>query len=142
MERTTGEDRYCRFFHAVDHFDAEFIERFVEERSDVVGFIAEDGDDALGVIHGFQIDAHTAELAVVVARNARGRGVGKALGDALLAALTEHGWTTVVAYSLSENRPFARLALSLGFHAAGRDGAVITWQRDLTAQPAGAVAAV
>ena len=138
MERTTSEDRYCRFFHAVDHFDPEFIGRFVEERSDAVGFIAADDHAALGVIHGFLIGERTAELAVVVARDARGRGIGRALGSALIEALDERGWTTLVAYSLAENRPFARLAKSLGFHAAARDGAVVTWQRDVAATPAGA----
>jgi len=32
LEDTSAEDRYCRFFHLVDHFDPDEAQRFVETR--------------------------------------------------------------------------------------------------------------
>ena len=55
LERTSPEDRSCRFFHAVDHFDQAEIRRFVELPPDAVGFIAEENGRALGVVHAFMV---------------------------------------------------------------------------------------
>jgi len=57
LERTTDEDRYCRFFHVVDHFDPAELHRYVEERSDTIGFIALDDGVPLGSVHAVAIDA-------------------------------------------------------------------------------------
>ncbi|HEY0614844.1 MAG TPA: hypothetical protein VGC96_09405, partial [Candidatus Elarobacter sp.] len=70
LETTTAEDRYCRFFHRVDHFDPEEIRRFVEARPDMLGAIALEGETPLGAAHAALLDGETAELAVVVARGA------------------------------------------------------------------------
>ena len=87
LERTSLEDRYCRFFHAVDHFDPAEISRFVELPPDAVGFIAEENGRALGVVHAFMVERDTAELAIIVAADARRRGVGFALTSRVITAL-------------------------------------------------------
>ena len=51
LERTSPEDRYCRFFHRVDHFDPEAVHRFVEDRDDMFGMIAEEDGSGLGAAH-------------------------------------------------------------------------------------------
>jgi len=51
LEDTSAEDRYCRFFHLVDHFDPDEAQRFVETRPDMIGVIAFDGDSPLGAAH-------------------------------------------------------------------------------------------
>ena len=46
LESTSAEDRYCRFFHLVDHFDPDEVHRFVETRPDMIGMIALGGGSA------------------------------------------------------------------------------------------------
>ncbi len=69
LETTSAEDRYCRFFHLVDHFDPEEVHRFVETRPDMIGVIAHDGDVPLGAAHAALLDDESAELAIVVSRD-------------------------------------------------------------------------
>jgi GNAT superfamily N-acetyltransferase len=138
LERTTEEDRYCRFFHAVDHFDPEFIERSVVERRDIHGFIAlDDVGRPLGAAHGIEIDETKAELAVIVARDARRRGVARALVRAVVDALRSAGVREMVGYALRENRPFAGLAPSVGMQPDPIDDPMVTtWRLDLTPRAA------
>jgi len=143
LERTTDEDRYCRFFHAVDHFAPEFIERYVERRPDMIGFIAEENGVPLGAAHGVRIDERTAELAIVVARDVRRRGVAKALMARLFDELANLGYTSAVGYSLRANVPFVHLAKSIGMRAGpADDGLVVTWRQSLTATTTSASSAV
>ena len=90
LEDTSEEDRYCRFFHAVDHFEPEFIEESVT-RPDAIGFIAFEGTEPLGTAHAIPIDDGTAELAIIVAKSGRRRGVRppRASGEQLLASLLQ-----------------------------------------------------
>ena len=72
LERTSPEDRYCRFFHHVDHFDPAEVHRFVEERADMFSAVParrRPGRGARAVV-----DDATAELGIVVAMDARGAG--------------------------------------------------------------------
>jgi acetyltransferase len=128
LERTTDEDRYCRFFHVVDHFDPAEVHRYVEECSDTIGFIALDDGVPLGSVHAVAIDARTAELAIVVAHDARKRGVGRALIEALTAEIRRRGTHRLIALSLSQNTAFAKLAKSTGFVIERSEGATLFWQ--------------
>ena len=60
-----------------------------------------------------------AELSVYLDRNARGRGIGKALYTALIDLLREQGIKTVYGCVTSPNEPSEALHRSLGFTAAG-----------------------
>jgi acetyltransferase len=133
LEATTAEDRYCRFFHRVDHFDTDEIRRFVEDRDDTLGEIAFDGNVPLGAAHAVLLDAETAELAIVVARGARHDGVGTALVDALIARLKARGVRRLVACALRENRAFEHLARHAGFVVDQADGAAWHWTLSLAA---------
>jgi RimJ/RimL family protein N-acetyltransferase len=127
LEDTSKEDRYCRFFHLVDHFDPEEVHRFVETRSDMIGMIAFEGDVPLGTAHAALLDDESAELAIVVARAARRRGVGTALIDALTARLRKLGFRRLIACALRENRPLEKLAKNTGFHVELADGPALRW---------------
>jgi GNAT superfamily N-acetyltransferase len=127
LDRTSEDDRYCRFFHVVNHFDLSDIAHFVDARADTFGLIAEDGPLALGVAHAFTVAPGSVELAIVVAGDARRRGVGRALLDRLIHVLVERRITTATALSLTENAPFALLARSVGMLAGEARGGVITW---------------
>jgi GNAT superfamily N-acetyltransferase len=127
LESTTAEDRFCRFFHRVDHFDAAEVHRFVETRPDIIGTIAFEGPVPLGAAHAVRIDETSWELAIVVARNARHLGAGAALLDALIARLKALGVRRLVAYSLRENRAFTHLAEHAGFQVDQAEGAAFHW---------------
>lgn len=127
LEATSAEDRYCRFFHMVDHFDPAEVQRYVEDRDDTVGVIAHEGDVPLGAAHAVTIDAESAELAIVVARDARHHGVATALLDALIARVRERGFRRLVACALRENHPFAHLAKHAGFAVEHVDGVALRW---------------
>jgi GNAT superfamily N-acetyltransferase len=140
LEDTSEEDRYCRFFHAVDHFEPEFIEDSVR-RSDAIGFIAFDGAEPLGTAHAIGIDAQTAELAVIVARNGRRRGVARALLTCVIERARERGFEMLIGYALRLNVPFTSLARSIGFSADPMsDGATVTWRLALQATRSPSVA--
>ena len=133
LETTTAEDRYCRFFHLVDHFDAEEVHRFVEDRADTIGVIAFDGTTPLGAAHAVLLDAEAAELAIVVSRGTRHAGVGTALLDALIERVKARGLRRLVACALRENSPFVHLARRAGFHVDENEGATQHWVLPLIA---------
>ena len=128
LARTSDDDRYYRFFRAVDHFDHADVARFVEPIPGVVGMIASDRTRGLGVANAF-ISGSTAEIALVVAADAQRQGVGRRLIGGILEELQARRVATVTAVSLWENLGFASLARSFGMvanHAPG-DGSVIHW---------------
>jgi RimJ/RimL family protein N-acetyltransferase len=133
LEATSAEDRYCRFFHAVDHFDPQEVHRYVETRADMIGMIALDDAVPLGAAHAVLLDAASAELAIVVARDARHHGVATALLDALIARLKELGFRRLIACALRENHPFAHLAKRAGFTVEHVDGVALRWVLPLSA---------
>jgi acetyltransferase len=127
LEGTSAEDRYCRFFHQIDHFDPAEVRRFVETRDDTLGVIAFDGAVPLGAAHAVEIDRDTAELAIVVSSGARHDGVGTALLEGLIARVKARGYTRLVACALRENHAFERLARHAGFVVDQADGAAWHW---------------
>jgi GNAT superfamily N-acetyltransferase len=128
LERTTAEDLYCRFFHVVDQAELSDVKPFVESRPDTIGFIAEDGSIPLGVAHAFlSPNRAEAEIAVVVARDARRCDVGHALLERLFDELRARKCRVVSAYSLSGNSAFSHLARSVGMRPTGPPSDVMTW---------------
>jgi GNAT superfamily N-acetyltransferase len=126
--RTTPEDLYCRFFHVVDHIEQCDVKPFVEPRADTIGFIAEDGTNPLGAAHAFfSPNLAEAEIAVVVARDARRCDVGHALLERLIDELRARKCRAVCAYSLSGNSAFSHLARSVGMRPTGPPSDVMTW---------------
>ncbi len=137
LERTSEEDRYCRFFHAVNHFELSDVRPFVEPCADMIGFIAEDGRTALGAAHAFYVAPPiaappsaalaSAEIAIVVASDARHLGVGRALLEHLIRVLRARHCTNVTAFSLNGNNAFSHLARSVGMVPIGPPAEMMTW---------------
>lgn len=127
LESTSDEDRYCRFFHVVKTFDPREIHRFVDAQPDVIGVIAENHLQKLGVAHGFLLGDGAAEIAVLVSANARRQGVGFALVTKLIDELRARGCNRITAYSLAENRAFANLARAAGMLPSSVAGGTVTW---------------
>jgi GNAT superfamily N-acetyltransferase len=127
LERTTPEDLYCRFFHVVDQSELANVKPFVEPSPDTIGFIAVDGTKALGAAHAFfSPNRAEAEIAIVVARDARRCDVGHALLQRLIDELRTRK-CRVSAYSLSGNSAFSHLARSVGMRPTGPPSDVMTW---------------
>jgi GNAT superfamily N-acetyltransferase len=133
LQRTSAEDRYCRFFHMVDHFDDVAVERYVETRADTIGLIAEKHGRPLGVAHAFFIAEGCAEIAIVVASDARHLGVGRLLFDRLIAALQQRRCMYVIGYALAQNGALSNLARSVGMLPVSSENGIVTW----TLSPAG-----
>ncbi len=128
LERTTPEDLYCRFFHVVDQAELDDVKPFVELRPDTIGFIAEYESKPLGVAHAFlSPNRAEAEIAIVVARDARRCDVGHALLERLIDELRARKCRVVSAYSLSGNSAFSHLARSVGMRPIGPPSDVMTW---------------
>lgn len=133
LEATSPEDRYCRFFHYINHFDDAELRRFVEHRPDMAAFIAEESHLPIGAAHGFLTDGQRAELGIIVAARER-RGVGTALMTQLITELRRRDARELVAFALVENAAFAQLARKVGMTASldVRSG-VVTWHLQLGA---------
>jgi GNAT superfamily N-acetyltransferase len=127
LQRTSAEDRCCRFFQAVDHFDDDAIDHYVKASPDAIGLIAEQHGRPLGVAHAFFIDEGRAEVAMVVANDARHLGVGRLLFGRLIGALQQRRCTSVIAYALAQNGAFSNLARSVGMQPGSSDGGIVTW---------------
>lgn len=137
LQRTSAEDRYCRFFHSVDTFDDNAIEQYVGTRSDTVGLIAEKNGLPLGAGHAFYIGEGQAEIALLVAHDAQRLGVGRRLLSGLVAALRQRECGSVVAYALAQNGAFSKLAAAAGMRPGASDGAVVPWTLSLAAETIG-----
>ena len=105
----------------------------MKARPDAIRLIAEQHGRPLGVAHAFFIDEGRAEIAMVVANDARHLGVGRLLFDRLIAALQQRRCTSVIAYALAQNGAFSNLARSVGMQPGRSDGGIVTW----TLSPAG-----
>jgi GNAT superfamily N-acetyltransferase len=128
--RTSDEDRYCRFFHAVAKTpDPAEIAHFTTRDASMTAFIALE-EKPLGVVHGFLIGDGSVEFSVLVARDARRRGVARALVLALLEELNDSECTELIAFSLAENLAFATLARSFNM-SRSVDGNFVTWKAPL-----------
>ncbi|MFT5222629.1 MAG: RimJ/RimL family protein N-acetyltransferase, partial [Glaciecola sp.] len=76
--------------------------------------IDDDGIAAVGRYASMPDAPDTAELALLVADDLHGSGLGKVLLAALAAAATEHGITTFVATALADNKPVQGLLTRFG----------------------------
>ena len=141
FERTSSEDRYCRFFHVKENFDDAELRRFVELDDRAVGFLAECGGVPVGMAHAWPDERGGAELGIIVARDQRRLGVGRDLVAAVLHALRERSVFELYAYALVENAAFDALARSVGMSRAHFDGGVVTYRLKLeNKNPSAAVA--
>ncbi len=97
----------------------------------------DDSPDSSGR-RGAPSTASSIATSVVVAADARLRGVAFRLVERLVETLRARGVRILVAFSLVENFGFEHLARRLGMtpsHAPG-DGGVVTWSLAITSAPA------
>jgi len=135
LQRTSAEDRFCRFFHTIDHFDDAAVARYVKASPDSIGFLAEAHARPVGVAHAFFSDEGCAEIALVVANDSRHRGVGRLLFERLIAALQQRRCKSIIAYALAQNGSFSNLARSFGMRPGPNETGIVTWTLSLAGIP-------
>ena len=76
-----------------------------------------------------------AHIAVAVADELHGLGIGTTLATLIVARARANGFTLLIGTTLWENRPARALLRGLGFRARGSDGNVIELELELGPQP-------
>jgi GNAT superfamily N-acetyltransferase len=132
---------YRRFFTGVSHLPTAYATRLLRSDATSGAWLAWVGGVVVG--HGFwaAVGPDTAELALVVADGAQGRGVGRALTTAALGDATAAGMRRLELVVQRDNRLVADLVARRWPHrrTAVRDGLLVT---QVSLQPEADVASV
>src|SRR4051794_36483610 len=115
FQRLSERSRYQRFFRVIERLRDGELDFFVtvdHDEHEAVGALAEDGSTGLGIARYIRLAPHSpaAEVAIVVADDAQGTGVGRVLMGALAERARANGVQRFVARTGAGNRPFRRLA--------------------------------
>jgi acetyltransferase len=148
LAKVSGEDIRLRFFHPMKEFPHAFIARFTQlDYARAMAFIASDPatNEAVGLVQ-LHSDAsyETAEYAVLLRSDLKGRGLGWALMQLLIAYAKSEGLKSISGEVLSDNTTMLTMCRELGFgvHIDPRDASIVQVSLDLAApQVARAVAA-
>jgi acetyltransferase len=119
LRRVTQEDLRLRFFAPVKEFDHRFIARFTQiDYARAMAFLAIDqaSGEMLGVgrLHVMS-HSDTAEYAVLVRSDLKGRGLGWILMQALIEYARDEGIAFLEGEVLAENSTMLRMCNELGF---------------------------
>jgi len=122
IESMTPNDLRLRFFSAVRSFDHTQLARMTQIDYDrEMALIATVEDEngkprTLGVVRAVtDPDNETAEFAVTVLSNLKGRGLGRMLMERIIAYARSRGTHWMLGEALRENAPMIRLARAVGF---------------------------
>ena len=118
----TEQDLRLRFFAPVKEFSHTFIARFTQiDYARAMAFIAieESSGEMLGVVRlHANADYDTAEFAILVRSDLKGRGLGWSLMQTMLDYARAEGLETVEGQVLSENVTMLAMCRELGFDVA------------------------
>lgn len=122
LQKVTAEDLRLRFFAPVREFGHTFIARFTQiDYARAMAFVAIDppSGNMLGVgrVHRLTHE-NTAEYAVLVRSDLKGRGLGWLLMQMLIEYASREGIRELRGEVLSENSTMLRMCTELGFKAA------------------------
>jgi GNAT superfamily N-acetyltransferase len=148
FSRLSPESRYRRFFSAVPELSPATVAYLTEvDHHDHEAIVALDPalDKGLGVARYVRSveDPASAEVAVTVADDWQGRGVGKAMLEALADRARENGVRRFTALVQADNPSSIHLMQGLGEHRSSREGGYLELTVELPARaglgPAGRV---
>ena len=135
------EDMRARFFDAVRQLPEAQLAHFTQIDYDremafvAVGRDADGSEEILAVARACPDPGKlTAEFAVLVRSDLKGRGLGRLLMDKLIGYCRAHGLRELWGSILTENVPMKRLAQSLGFRVRGMERSVEEVVLDLQVQ--------
>lgn len=111
--------------HTTFETDAPSWEKWDAGHLQMARLVARDGDDVLGwaalsAVSSRKVYLGVAELSVSVAAASRGRGIGRALLEALITESERNGIWTLQASIFPENVASVKLHLRCGFREVGR----------------------
>jgi len=137
FQQLSERSRYQRFFRVIERLRDEELDFFVNvdhDEHEALGALAEDGQTGLGIARYIRLAPHSpaAEVAIVVADDAQGKGVGRVLMDALAERARSNGVQRFVAQTGAGNRPLRRLMERLGpTHVLAVEGGTIELETTL-----------
>lgn len=141
FQGVSADDLRLRFFAPVHDFSHAFLARLTQVDYARVYAVAA-FDEASGVmVGGIRLvpDAEriSGEYAILVAPSVKGKGLGRALMQRMIAMAGEMGFERVEGYVLAENEPMLRTARRLGFTARAdpQERGVMRTILDLTGAP-------
>jgi acetyltransferase len=122
LSRVSQEDLQLRFFAPVKQFDHVFIARFTQlDYARAMAFVTIDKASGemtgVGRLHA-NSNYDTAEFAVLVRSDLKGRGVGWLLMQTIIEYARSEGLKTIEGQVLNENTTMLRMCTELGFTAA------------------------
>lgn len=117
FDRITADDLRMRFFTAAPERTFRFFARMTQiDYAREMAFIAARGDEVLGVARLIaDPDRRRAEFAVIVRSDLKGRGLGSALMQHLIAYAKSEGLSELIGDVLAENTTMLAMCRSLGF---------------------------
>jgi RimJ/RimL family protein N-acetyltransferase len=144
--RLSPESRYRRFLSPKHKLTPRELTYLTDiDRLHHEGFAAVDQRDGsiVGVARYVHVAdrAGVAEVAVEVADELQGLGIGTALARRVVQRARANGFALLTATALWENRPARALLRRLGFHARGSDGGVIELELELDPMSGGVTGA-
>jgi acetyltransferase len=122
LSRVSQEDLKLRFFAPVKQFDHVFIARFTQlDYARAMAFVAVDAAsgemNGVGRLHA-NSNYDTAEFAVLVRSDLKGKGLGWLLMQTIIEYARSEGLKTIEGQVLNENATMLRMCTELGFAIA------------------------
>jgi acetyltransferase len=122
LQKVTADDLRLRFFAPIKEFSHAFIARFTQiDYARAMAFVAIDpgSGEMLGVGRAHILShSNTAEYAVLVRSDLKGRGLGWLLMQMLIEYASSAGILQLRGEVLSDNSTMLRMCAELGFHIA------------------------
>lgn len=125
LARCTDETRFRRFLGNVRAFPERYLAEATGEVPEHVALVVESGADLVALASCRMVDAHTAELAVLVEDDHQGRGLGDWLLGALVQRADRSGVTILRASLLASQGWLLRLLRRYGQCGARWSGATV-----------------
>jgi GNAT superfamily N-acetyltransferase len=135
FDRLTPRSRRYRFLGPKKALSARELENLTDidhVDREALALVAPDGLFIAVARYGrVSGDPFAAEVALTVADEWQGRGIGMALASLLIGLARQSGIVCLLASTLAENHPARRLLHRLGFTVSGVDGDVISLELQL-----------
>jgi acetyltransferase len=113
--------KYSRFMQALDHLTPVMLARFTQIDYDremaLIATVLKDAQEVeIGVTRYItNPDGRSCEMAIVVADEWQGKGIGQRLLERLMAQVREHGLSIMEGEVLADNNDMLRMVQKLGF---------------------------